>query len=248
MSGGKTTLFLDYIATGKLIPEKMAEIVSGVSEGCIQAGLALIGGETAEMPGMYGEGDYDLAGFAVGVVDKSEIITGDEIEAGDIAIALSSSGVHSNGFSLVRAIIEKSALKYSDPYKDSGLSIGEKLLTPTRIYAKSVQVLKNKLKLKGLSHITGGGVFENFPRVLPKNLGLEISANGFERDDIFEFLQNLLDIETEEMFSTFNMGIGMVIFVKQEDKDIALETLALSGENAFVLGEVSAEFSGVRLV
>lgn len=246
--GAKPLFFLDYIATGKLVPEKMASIVQGVADGCKQAGAALIGGETAEMPGMYGEDDYDLAGFAVGLVDKEKIISGKDIKAGDIAIALPSSGVHSNGFSLVRAILEKNNISFNDQYRDTNRTVGEVLLTPTKIYAKDVLALIEAVTVKGLAHITGGGLFENVPRTLPEGLGLAVNRDQIPTLDIFDYLQDLGQVAEDEMFGTFNMGVGMVIFLDPADVDTALEVLAANDSDAFKLGQVTMQVDGVTFV
>ena len=246
--GAKPLFFLDYIATGKLVPEKMASIVQGVADGCKQAGAALIGGETAEMPGMYGEDDYDLAGFAVGLVDKAKIISGKDIKAGDIAIALPSSGVHSNGFSLVRAILEKNNISFNDQYRDTNRTVGEVLLTPTKIYAKDVLALIEAVTVKGLAHITGGGLFENVPRTLPEGLGLAINRNQIPTLDIFDYLQDLGQVAEDEMFGTFNMGVGMVIFLDPADVDTALQVLVANDSGAFKLGQVTTQADGVTFV
>ncbi|KAF3304469.1 phosphoribosylformylglycinamidine cyclo-ligase [Carnobacterium sp. PL17GRE32] len=246
--GAKPLFFLDYIATGKLVPEKMASIVQGVADGCKQAGAALIGGETAEMPGMYGEDDYDLAGFAVGLVDKEKIISGKDIKAGDIAIALPSSGVHSNGFSLVRAILEKNNISFNDQYRDTNRTVGEVLLTPTKIYAKDVLALIEAVTVKGLAHITGGGLFENVPRTLPEGLGLAVNRDQIPTLDIFDYLQDLGQVAEDEMFGTFNMGVGMVIFLDPADVDTALQVLAANDSGAFKLGQVTTQADGVSFV
>lgn len=246
--GAKPLFFLDYIATGKLVPEKMASIVQGVADGCKQAGAALIGGETAEMPGMYGEDDYDLAGFAVGLVDKEKIISGKDIKAGDIAIALPSSGVHSNGFSLVRAILEKNNISFNDQYRDTNRTVGEVLLTPTKIYAKDVLALIEAVTVKGLAHITGGGLFENVPRTLPEGLGLAVNRDQIPTLEIFDYLQDLGQVAEDEMFGTFNMGVGMVIFLDPADVDTALQVLAANDSGAFKLGQVTTQADGVTFV
>ena len=246
--GAKPLFFLDYIATGKLVPEKMASIVQGVADGCKQAGAALIGGETAEMPGMYSEDAYDLAGFAVGLVDKEKIISGKDIKAGDIAIALPPSGVHSNGFSLVREILEKNNISFNDQYRDTNRTVGEVLLTPTKIYAKDVLALIDAVTVKGLAHITGGGLFENVPRTLPEGLGLAINRNQIPTLDIFDYLQDLGQVAEDEMFGTFNMGVGMVIFLDPADVDAALQVLAANDSGAFKLGQVTTQTDGVTFV
>lgn len=245
--GARPLLFLDYIATGKLVPEKMATIVSGVAEGCKQSSTALIGGETAEMPGLYSEDEYDLAGFAVGLVDKKNIITGRDIQDGDVAIGLPSTGIHSNGFSLVRAVLEKNNIDFKDTVEGVNNSIGEALLAPTKIYVKEIQALLEKVQVKGLAHITGGGLYENLPRVLPENLGIKIDTTVIPEQKIFQVIQDLGGIATEEMYSTFNMGVGMVAFVSVDQKDEALSILKENGTDAFVLGQASSVVKGVEL-
>ena len=221
--GAKPLFFLDYIATGSLKPEKMADLVRGVAEGCSQSECALIGGETAEMPGLYKENDYDLAGFAVGIVDREKIIDGSNIKEGDVAISLSSSGVHSNGFSLVRAALDMANVKLSDKFEDT--TVGERLLVPTRIYEKEISALLKEVQIKGIAHITGGGLYENVPRMLPENIGIEFDLKESEIDSVFKAIQKWGNVETKEMFSTFNMGIGMVIVVDAKDVDKSLEIL-----------------------
>lgn len=245
--GAKPLFFLDYIATGKLVPEKMAEIVAGVAEGCVQSHAALVGGETAEMPGLYSEDEYDLAGFAVGVVDRKDVITGHDIAEGDVAIGISSSGVHSNGFSLVRLILEKNNIAFTDTLEGYDKPIGEVLLTPTKIYVDQVKALISKVKVKGISHITGGGLYENVPRILPEGVGIEIDTKVIPKPQVFDTLQELGNVSDKDMYNTFNMGVGMIFFVSAEDVDISLEALKNSGEEAFVLGEVTSEFEGVDL-
>lgn len=221
--GAKPLFFLDYIATGSLKPEKMADLVRGVAEGCTQSECALIGGETAEMPGLYKENDYDLAGFAVGIVDREKIIDGSSIKEGDVAISLSSSGVHSNGFSLVRAALDMANVKLSDKFEDT--TVGERLLVPTRIYEKEISALLKEVQIKGIAHITGGGLYENVPRMLPENIGIEFDLKEAEIDPVFKAIQEWGNVETKEMFSTFNMGIGMVVVVDAKDVDKSLEIL-----------------------
>ncbi|MFR6142680.1 MAG: phosphoribosylformylglycinamidine cyclo-ligase [Finegoldia sp.] len=221
--GAKPLFFLDYIATGSLKPKKMADLVRGVAEGCSQSECALIGGETAEMPGLYKENDYDLAGFAVGIVDRDKIIDGSNIKEGDVAIALSSSGVHSNGFSLVRAALDVANVKLSDKFEDT--TVGERLLVPTRIYEKEISALLKEVEIKGIAHITGGGLYENVPRMLPENIGIEFDLKESEIDSVFKAIKKWGNVETKEMFSTFNMGIGMVIVVDAKDVDKSLEIL-----------------------
>lgn len=232
--GAKPLFFLDYIATGKLDPKKMADLVSGIADGCRDSEAALIGGETAEMPGIYKEEDYDLAGFAVGIADKEKIITGENLKEGDIAIGLASSGVHSNGFSLVRAAMDQAGVSLDDKF-DENYTIGEKLLTPTKIYVKDIEKLKEKVEIKAISHITGGGLYENVPRILADDLSVDFDLSKLDRDPIFEKIQEWGNIDTEEMYHTFNMGIGMVVFVDPSDEAKALEVL---GENAKTIGKV----------
>jgi phosphoribosylformylglycinamidine cyclo-ligase len=234
--GATPLFFLDYIATGKLVPEKMASLVKGVAEGCKQSEAALIGGETAEMPGIYKEDDYDLAGFAVGIVDKEKIITGENIKEGDVAIALPSSGVHSNGFSLVRAAIDRAGVKLTDKF-DENMTVGEKLLAPTKIYAKEIKALLEEVEIKGISNITGGGLYENVPRMLPENIGIEFDLEEKNIDKIFFDIQKWGNIAEKEMFSTFNMGIGMVVVVSEEESQQALEILKKFDENTAICGK-----------
>ena len=241
--GAMPLFFLDYIATGKLNPKKMADLVSGVAQGCLDSGAALIGGETAEMPGIYKEDDYDLAGFAVGIVDKEKIITGENLEEGDVAIGLKSSGIHSNGFSLVRAALDQAGIKLSDQF-DENQSIGEKLLTPTKIYAKEIKDLTENVEVKAIANITGGGLYENVPRVLNDDLAVEFELSEFEVDPIFEKIQEWGEIDTEEMYHTFNMGIGMVVFVSPEDEQ---KTLELLGDEAKKIGQVTKGNKDIKI-
>lgn len=241
--GGKPLFFLDYIATGKLDPRKMAELVKGVADGCKIASAALIGGETAEMPGIYKEDDYDLAGFAVGLVDKDKIIDGKDLKEGDIAIGLYSSGVHSNGFSLVRASMDQAGVSLDDKF-DENISIGEKLLTPTKIYAKEIEDLIKNIEVKAISHITGGGLYENVPRVLKDDLSVEFNLSNLKLDPIFENIQKWGNIDTDEMYNTFNMGVGMVIFVDPKDCDKALEILEGKAE---VVGQVTKGNKSIKI-
>lgn len=245
--GARPLFFLDYIATGKLIPEKMATIVEGVAEGCKQAKAALIGGETAEMPGLYAEDEYDLAGFAVGIVDKKNILTGKDIQAGDVAIALPSNGVHSNGFSLVRAVLDKHKISFTDEIAGIDGPIGEALLAPTKIYAQEVQELIKNVEVKGLAHITGGGLYENLPRVLTEDLGIKIDTTIIPEQVIFTKIQELGGIATEEMYGTFNMGVGMIAFVPATQSEQAIKLLNDLGTNAYVLGNATNEIKGVEL-
>ena len=237
--GAKPLFFLDYIACGKNVPERIADIVKGVAEGCVQSGCALIGGETAEMPGFYPAEEYDLAGYSTGVVDKKNIIDNKTMKAGDVVIALPSSGVHSNGFSLVRKVfdVENTDITVQEE-KLGGKSIGETLLTPTRIYVKSVLALLEKVKVKGISHITGGGFYENIPRSIPDGLGARIERSAVRVLPIFELLMERGGISEHDMFNTFNMGVGMSIVVSAEDVETALSVLKENGEDAYVIGTI----------
>lgn len=234
--GAEPLFFLDYIACGKNEPARIEQIVAGIAKGCSEAGAALIGGETAEMPGMYGENEYDLAGFVVGIAEKSKLITGASIQQGDVILGLPSSGIHSNGFSLVRKLVEDLDMK-KVPY---GLSkpLGEWLLEPTRIYAKQVQQLMERVEVKGIAHITGGGFYENIPRMVPAGLGVAINYNSWDVPEIFAFLQERGGFSLDEMFGVFNMGIGMIIAVSEMDADKALKALEGAGEKATVIGRV----------
>lgn len=237
--GAKPLFFLDYIACGKNVPEKIAEIVKGVAEGCVQSGAALIGGETAEMPGFYPVDEYDLAGYSTGVVDKSKIIDNKTMKAGDLIIALPSSGVHSNGFSLVRKVFDVENSDIKSPVAElGGKSIGETLLTPTRIYVKPVLALLEEVKVRGISHITGGGFYENIPRSIPKGLAAKIKKDDVRVLPIFKLIAERGGISEHDMFNTFNMGVGMSIVVAAEDADKALEILKANGEDAYIIGEI----------
>ena len=237
--GAKPLFFLDYIACGKNIPERIASIVSGVAEGCVQSGAALIGGETAEMPGFYPVDEYDLAGFSVGVVDKSKILDPSTMKAGDVVIALPSSGVHSNGFSLVRKVFDVENSDIKSPREElGGKSIGETLLTPTKIYVKPVLALLEQVKVKGISHITGGGFYENIPRSIPDGLGAVIERNAVRVLPIFDLIAKEGNISERDMFNTFNMGVGMSIVVAREDAEKAVKILKANGEDAYVIGKI----------
>ena len=237
--GAKPLFFLDYIACGKNIPERIADIVKGVAEGCVQAGAALIGGETAEMPGFYPVDEYDLAGYSTGVVDKTKIIDNKKMEEGDVVIALPSSGVHSNGFSLVRKVFDVENADLKTPIEAlGGKSLGETLLTPTRIYVKPVLALLEKAKVRAISHITGGGFYENIPRSIPDGFGAKIDKSAVKVLPIFKLLQEKGGISEHDMFNTFNMGVGMSIVVAKEDANVAIETLKANGEDAYIIGEI----------
>lgn len=243
--GAKPQFFLDYIACGKNIPEKIAQIVSGVAEGCVQAGCALIGGETAEHPGLMPEDEYDLAGFSVGVVDKDKILQPDTQKAGDVLIAIKSSGVHSNGFSLVRRVFDVNDQKLNMRFDDLGATLGETLLTPTRIYVKAVMSLLDAVKVKSISHITGGGFYENIPRSLPKNLAAKIERNAVQVLPVFDLIARSGNIPERDMFNTFNMGVGMIVSVDKNDADKAIAAIKAAGEDAYVLGELVESEDGV---
>ena len=246
--GAKPLYFLDYIACGKNFPEKIAQIVKGVAEGCIQSGAALIGGETAEMPGFYPEDEYDLAGFAVGVVDKTKILNKETVEDGDVVIALPSSGVHSNGFSLVRKVFDIENADIKKPLdKLSGKSLGEALLTPTKIYVKPILALLEKINVKSLAHITGGGFYENIPRSLPEGFGVTIKREDVKVLPIFELIAEEGNIPERDMFNTFNMGVGMTAIVSPEDAEEALAILRTNGEEAYILGSVTKDSEGVTI-
>lgn len=236
--GAKPLFFLDYMALGKNVPEKVAEIVSGVAEGCVQAGCALVGGETAEMPGFYPVDEYDLAGFSVGIVDKKKIIDGESLEAGDVLIGLPSSGVHSNGFSLVRKVFNINEETVKKTYPELDKPLGETLLTPTKIYVKPLLALIEKCNVKAVSHITGGGFYENIPRMLKDGMSAKINKSAVPVLPIFNVIQREGNISEHDMFNTFNMGVGMVIAIDKNQADTALSVLAQAGEKAFVLGEV----------
>ena len=238
-AGAKPLFFLDYIACGKNVPEKIASIVSGVAEGCVQSGAALIGGETAEMPGFYPVDEYDLAGFAVGIVDKQKIIDHSKMAAGDVILALPSSGVHSNGFSLVRKVFDVEKTDLRAPVAAlGGKGLGETLLTPTKIYVKPILALLQEVTVKGISHITGGGFFENIPRSIPDGLGAKITMADVRVLPIFDLIQQAGNISRREMFNTFNMGVGLTVVVAKEDAERALAILRENGEDAYVLGEI----------
>ncbi len=246
--GAKPLLFLDYIATGKNYPEKIAEIVKGVSEGCVQSGSALIGGETAEMPGFYPEDEYDLAGFSVGIVDKDNILDNSTVKAGDVIIALPSSGVHSNGFSLVRKVFDVENSDIKSPVAElGGKSIGETLLTPTKIYVKPMLALFDEITVKAVSHITGGGFYENMPRSIPNGFGAKIEKSAVKVLPIFDLIAKCGGIPERDMFNTFNMGVGMSVIVDKNDADRALEILKANEENAYIIGEIVKSDEGVEI-
>ncbi|MCR5515009.1 MAG: phosphoribosylformylglycinamidine cyclo-ligase [Lachnospira sp.] len=247
-AGGEPLFFLDYVACGKNEPEKIATIVKGVAEGCLQSECALIGGETAEMPGFYPVDEYDLAGFAVGIVDEKDLITGKDIKAGDTLIGITSSGVHSNGFSLVRSVFTITEESLNTYYDSLGKTLGEALIAPTKIYVKALKSVKNAgVKIKGCSHITGGGFYENIPRMLHDGVRAVVKKDSYEVPAIFKMLQNDGDIEEKMMYNTFNMGIGMVLAVDPADADKTLEALKAAGEEAYVIGQIEAGEKGVTV-
>ena len=247
-SGGEPLFFLDYIACGKNYPEKIASIVSGVAEGCLQSECALVGGETAEHPGLMPEDDYDLAGFAVGVVDKKDIIDGSTIKAGDTLIGIASSGVHSNGFSLVRKVFEMTKESLDTYYDELGKTLGEALIEPTRIYVKALKNVKNAgVRIKGCSHITGGGFFENVPRMLPENVRAIIKKESYPVPALFDLIQKNGNIEEHMMYNTFNMGLGMVIAVNSEDVETTMKAIEEAGDKCYVVGNIVEGDKGVDL-
>ncbi len=247
-AGGEPLFFLDYIACGKNYPEKIAAIVSGVAEGCKQAGAALIGGETAEHPGLMPENEYDLAGFTVGVVEEKELITGKEIKEGDVLIGIASSGVHSNGFSLIRKVFEMTKESLDTYYEELGQTLGETLLTPTKIYVKALKGIKEAgVTIKGCSHITGGGFYENIPRMLPEGIRAVVKKDSYEVPSIFKLLQEKGSIAEEMMYNTYNMGLGMVLAVAKEDVERTVQAVSEAGETAYVVGNCEAGEKGVVL-
>ncbi len=245
--GAKPLFFLDYFATGSLSPEKVATVVSGIAEGCRQSGAALIGGETAEMPGFYPEGDYDIAGFAVGAVDRSKIINGSGIKEGDVLIGLKSSGIHSNGYSLVRKLFGEDISVLEKFDSELGAKPIDVLLTPTRIYVKSILSLIEKVHIKGIAHITGGGFIENIPRIFPEGTGCEIVKNSYDVPAVFRIMQKRAGISDSQIYNTFNMGIGMVVCVAESDVKATVSQLESTGEQCFVIGK-TVKGSGVKLV
>ncbi|HJC51066.1 MAG TPA: phosphoribosylformylglycinamidine cyclo-ligase [Candidatus Anaerostipes avistercoris] len=247
-AGGEPLFFLDYIACGKNFPEKIATIVSGVADGCRQSEAALIGGETAEMPGFYPEDEYDLAGFAVGVVDEKDLITGKNLKEGDVLIGIASSGIHSNGYSLVRKVFDMTEESLNTYYDELGTTLGEALLTPTKIYVKALKAVKNAgVAIKGCSHITGGGFYENIPRMLPEGVRAVVRKNSYEVPAVFKLLAETGDIDEKMMYNTYNMGIGMMVAVDSADADAALAALKEAGETAYVVGEIENGEKGVTV-
>ncbi|MBR0085866.1 MAG: phosphoribosylformylglycinamidine cyclo-ligase [Lachnospiraceae bacterium] len=247
-AGGEPLFFLDYIACGKNYPEKIATIVKGVADGCIQSDAALIGGETAEMPGFYPEDEYDLAGFAVGIIDKKDLITGKDIKPGDALIGIASSGVHSNGFSLVRKVFDMSKESLETYYEELGGTLGEKLLAPTKIYVKTLRKVKEAgVRIKGCSHITGGGFYENIPRMLPDGIVARVKKDSYRVPPIFKLLQKTGNIEEKIMYNTYNMGIGMMLCVDQADVAKTMDAIVAAGETAYYMGETVSGEKGVEI-
>ena len=247
-AGAEPLFFLDYIACGKNYPEKIASIVKGVAEGCTQAGCALVGGETAEHPGLMPEDEYDLAGFAVGAVDEKNLITGKDIKPGDVLVGIASSGVHSNGFSLVRKVFQMTTDNLIRYNNELGMSLGDALLTPTRIYVKALKAVQDAgVTIKGCSHITGGGFYENIPRMFPEGIGAKVQKNSYEVPTIFKLLQSAGEIEEQMMYNTYNMGVGMSIVVSPEDADTTLEILRANGEDAYIIGRIEESENKITL-
>lgn len=248
-AGGEPLFFLDYIACGKNYPEKIALIVKGVADGCKQSGAALIGGETAEMPGFYPEDEYDLAGFAVGIVDEKDLITGENIKAGDTLIGIASSGVHSNGFSLIRKVFDMSKESLNTYYDELGKTLGEALLTPTKIYVRTLKSIKDAgVTVKGCSHITGGGFYENIPRMLPDGVNAEIKKDSYPVPAIFKLLQKTGNLEEKMMYNTYNMGLGMVLAVDSADVDKTIKAIEAAGETPYIIGHTITGNKGVTLL
>ena len=248
-AGGEPLFFLDYIACGKNYPEKIESIVKGVADGCKMAGAALIGGETAEMPGFYPEDEYDLAGFAVGIVDEKDLITGENIKAGDTLIGIASSGVHSNGFSLIRKVFDVSKENLGTYYDELGETLGEALLRPTKIYVKALKEIKNTgVIVKGCSHITGGGFYENIPRMLPDGINAEIKKDSYPVPAIFKLLQKTGNLEEKMMYNTYNMGLGMVLAVDNADVDKTVKAIEAAGETPYIIGKAIAADKGITLI
>lgn len=247
-AGGEPLFFLDYIACGKNEPEKIAAIVSGVAEGCVQSGASLIGGETAEMPGFYPEDEYDLAGFAVGVVDEKELITGKDLKQGDVLIGIASSGVHSNGFSLVRKVFSMKPEVLNAEYDCLGTTLGETLLAPTKIYVKALRSIKEEgVRIRACSHITGGGFYENIPRMLKEGMHAVVKKDSYPVPPIFRMLSDNGDIEEKVMYNTFNMGLGMIVAVDENDVEIAMKAIKAAGEEPYIVGHIEAGDKGVTL-
>lgn len=249
VQGAEPLFFLDYLACGKVLPEKIEAIVKGIADGCEMSGCALIGGETAEMPGMYADGEYDIAGFTVGIVDRKKLIDGSAIQPGDVVVGLASSGVHSNGFSLVRKVLlEDAGLSLNSHIDLLGGSLGDSLLTPTRIYVKPLLELMNEFQVKGMVHVTGGGFYDNIPRILTEGIQVEVNKGSWPVLPIFQLIQEKGSITDYDMFRTFNMGIGMILIVSEEESEAVLDKLAALGEQAYRIGSVVKGDESVRLV
>lgn len=247
-AGGEPLFFLDYIACGKNFPEKIATIVKGVADGCLQSGAALIGGETAEMPGFYPEDEYDLAGFAVGVVDEKDLITGADIQPGDVLVGIASSGVHSNGFSLVRKVFDMSEESLNTYYDELGKTLGEALIAPTRIYVKALKAVKDAgIRIKGCSHITGGGFYENIPRMLPQGIRAVVKKDSYDIPPIFKLLQEKGNLEEKMMYNTYNMGLGMILAVEADKAEAVMNAVNSTGETAYIVGHAEAGEKGVTI-
>lgn len=247
-AGGEPLFFLDYIACGKNFPEKIATIVKGVADGCLQSGAALIGGETAEMPGFYPEDEYDLAGFAVGVVDEKDLITGADIQPGDVLVGIASSGVHSNGFSLVRKVFDMSEESLNTYYDELGKTLGEALIAPTRIYVKALKAVKDaEIRIKGCSHITGGGFYENIPRMLPQGIRAVVKKDSYHIPPIFKLLQEKGSLEEKMMYNTYNMGLGMILAVEADKAEAVMNAVNSTGETAYIVGHAEAGEKGVTI-
>lgn len=246
--GARPLFFLDYIATGKLVAEQVEQIVSGIVDGCKMAGCALVGGETAEMPGMYSEDEYDLAGFSVGIADREKIVSGKDVKVGDTLIGISSSGIHSNGFSFIRKIfLDTYGYKLDQYIEELGMTLGEALLTPTKIYVKLVLDLLSKYDIKAIAHITGGGVIENITRVIPKGLGIDIEKNSWEKPAIFKMIENFNSIDERELHKSFNMGVGLVLIVDNEKAKEITKYINTTEKNAYIIGKVVDTHEGVKL-
>lgn len=247
-AGGEPLFFLDYIACGKNVPEKIATIVKGVADGCLQSGAALIGGETAEMPGFYPEDEYDLAGFAVGVVDEKDLITGADIQAGDVLVGIASSGVHSNGFSLVRKVFDMTPESLNTYYDQLGKTLGEALIAPTKIYVKALKAVKEAgVRIKGCSHITGGGFYENIPRMLPDGVRAVVKKDSYDIPPIFKLLQEKGSLEEKMMYNTYNMGLGMILAVEADKAEAVMQAVNSTGEKSYIVGHVEAGEKGVTI-
>lgn len=247
-AGGEPLFFLDYIACGRNFPEKIATIVKGVAEGCIQSGASLIGGETAEMPGFYPEDEYDLAGFAVGVVDEKDLITGESIKPGNVLVGIASSGVHSNGFSLVRKVFEMTKESLNTYYDELGRTLGEALIAPTKIYVKALKAVKESgIRIKGCSHITGGGFYENIPRMLPQGVRAVVMKDSYDIPPVFRLLQEKGSLEEKMMYNTYNMGLGMILALDETDVDKAVAAIRAAGEVPYVVGRIEAGDKGVTV-